>query len=165
MALSLEQLSERAEIGDVVLSYATAIDGRDWDLLRSILTDPVHIDYSSMGSLNDDMPAEAWVTRLKSLYGFDATLHMISNLTFRVSGEAAVCTSYVNAMHFLKEDGREYGAHACGVYVHELIRVGGAWKIRKCTFRLAGRQSGDAAFEQAFARARELAPSRTPGDR
>ena len=162
MALSPAQLAQRAEIGDVVLSYATAIDGRDWNLLRSILTDPVHIDYSSMGSLNDDMPAEAWVTRLKSLYGFDATLHMISNLTFRVSGETAVCTSYVNAMHFLNDAGREYGAHACGVYVHELVRSGGAWKIRKCTFRLAGRQSGDAAFEAAFARARELAPGRTP---
>ena len=162
MPITIETLVDRATIGDVVLSYATAIDSRDWRLLREILTDPVHIDYSSMGSLNDDMPTETWVTRLKSLYGFDATLHMISNLTYAIDGDQAVCTSYVNAMHFLNDGGTELGAHACGVYVHELIRAGSSWKVRKCTFKLAGRHSGDAAFEAAFTRARELAPSRQP---
>ncbi len=162
MSDTMKALVDRAAVTDAIHLWSTSIDSRDWQSMRDLLTDPVHIDYSSNGSLSGDMPAEAWITRLKSLYGFDATLHMVSNLVIKIDGDRAVCTSYVNAMHFLKDQGRELGAYACGVYIHKLQRAGDRWKINSATFVVAGRHSGSEAFDTAFARAREIAPSRSP---
>ncbi|WP_374570843.1 nuclear transport factor 2 family protein [Phenylobacterium sp. J426] len=38
----------------MVVAYASALDDRDWALMRSLLMDPVEIDYSSMGSIRGD---------------------------------------------------------------------------------------------------------------
>lgn len=158
----LQGLVDRLAVTDAIHKWSTAIDSRDWQGMRDLLTDPIHIDYSSNGSIKGEMPSEAWIARLKSLHGFDATLHMVSNLVIVVNGNSATCTSYVNAMHFLNDNGRELGAYACGVYIHGLVRTGKGWRIMSATFRLAGRHSGHKAFDDAFARARELAPSRQP---
>ena len=157
----LQRLLDEAAIEKAICDWCSAIDGRDWDRMRSLIADPVFIDYSSNGSLKGLIPAEAWVSRLKILVGFDATLHMVSNFVIALDGDRATCTSYVNAFHFLQDRGRELGAYACGVYVHELERAGDFWKIAGATFKLAGRYSGNEAFQQAFERARELAPGRT----
>lgn len=162
MALTLDVLIARAEIAGTVMRYATAIDTRDWAMLRSILTDPFDLDYSSNGGLVGEVSVQTWVDRLASLYGFDATLHMISNPVVEIDGDTAVCTSYVDARHFLKDGEREYAALACGVYTHKLVKRGEAWVISAVTVTIAGKQGGVAAFDTAFARARELAPSRRP---
>ncbi|MBU2305589.1 MAG: nuclear transport factor 2 family protein [Alphaproteobacteria bacterium] len=147
---------------EILYKWCTSIDTRDWAGMRSILTEPVKIDYSSNGSIAGDLAVDTWIDRLKGLHGFDRTLHMVSNPVVTVNGDAATCVSYVNAMHFLKDGDRELGAYACGIYTHELVRVNGSWKIRAATFDLAGRHSGSAAFDEAFVRARALAPSRMP---
>lgn len=154
--------ADRAAVTDALHAWCTAIDTRNWAAMRALLTDPVLIDYSSNGSIAGHMPVEQWIDRLKGLHGFDKTLHMVSNLVIRVNGDAATCVSYVNAMHFLTEDGRELNAYACGIYTHELIRAGDGWKIRAAKFDLAGRHSGSKEFDEAFTRARQLAPSRMP---
>lgn len=162
MANPADMLMDRASVQDAVLAWSTHIDRRDWEGLRALLTDEVFIDYSSNGSIVGRMPAEAWIDRLRALHGFDATLHMTSNYVVSVQGGEATCRSYVNAMHFLTEGEREYHAHACGVYEHGLIRTDAGWKISSVVFQLAGRHSGFAQFDEAFARARELAPGRQP---
>lgn len=162
MSNAISALVDRAVITDAIHSWCTAIDSRDWARMRNLLTDPVHIDYSSNGSISGDMPVEAWITRLKGLHGFDATLHMVSNLVIAVNGDAATCTSYVNAMHFLNDEGREFGAYVCGSYIHKLKRNGESWNIYSATFKVAGRHSGSQAFDDAFTRARELSSARAP---
>jgi hypothetical protein len=156
----LKQFVDEADIQKAIHCWCSAIDDRNWASMRELLTDPVYIDYSSNGSVKAEMPREAWITRLNVLHGFDATLHMVSNLVIDVEGERAVCRSYVNALHFLSDKERELGAYACGVYVHELVRADSRWKITSATFKLAGRYSGNAAFQKAFERARELAADR-----
>lgn len=160
MSEAIDRLLERARVEESILAWSTYIDGRDWVRMRELLTDTVFIDYSSNNSIVGDMPADAWIDRLRSLHGFDATLHMTSNYVISIDGDQATCTSYVNAMHFLNEGGTEYQAHACGTYVHGLVRVDGVWKIRSAVFQLAGRHSGFDAFDEAFARARAIAPDR-----
>jgi len=162
MSNATDALIDRAAITDAIHTWSTSIDTRDWSRMRELLTDPVHIDYSSNGSISGDMPAENWIARLQGLYGFDATLHMVSNLVIELDGDNATCTSYVNAMHFLNDAGKELGAYACGIYIHKLKRNGARWKIYSATFKVAGRHSGHQAFDDAFTRARELAPTRAP---
>jgi 3-phenylpropionate/cinnamic acid dioxygenase small subunit len=157
MSISPLDPATRTELTDMVVAYATALDARDWGLMRSLLMDPVEIDYSSMGSIRETLAVNAWLQRLNTLKGFDATQHVVTNFRIEVDGTAAVCTSYVNALHFLADDGTDHVAHACGAYVHEFVRTGDGWRIRKAAFQLIGHQNGAQAFQDAFARAREIA--------
>ena len=145
---------------DAIHSWCAAIDGRDWAALEALITDPIFIDYSSNGTTGGLLAASEWTDRLRVLHGFDKTLHMVSNVRPHVDGDAAICTSYVNAMHFLMEGEEEFHAHACGQYRHDLIRIEGRWRIKGATFLLAGRQGGHKEFDRAFGKARELAPQR-----
>ena len=83
----LQRLLDEAAIEKAICAWCSAIDGRDWDRMRSLIADPVFIDYSSNGSLKGLIPAEAWVSRLKILLGFDATLHMVSNFVIALDGD------------------------------------------------------------------------------
>ena len=47
MAYTPEQLSDRAEILDIVHRYAWSIDTRDWDALDSCFAEDAYVDYSS----------------------------------------------------------------------------------------------------------------------
>ena len=156
MSDALQLLLDKEAVIDVVKIWSTAIDTRDWPLLRSIFTDTIRIDYSSNGSLNDEMPADKWVKHLNQLEGWDATLHMTTNHVVTFDGERASCVSYVNAMHFLREGETEYHAHACGVYTHSFLRVGKDWKVTGVLFKVAGRQGGYHEFDRGFQRSRAI---------
>lgn len=154
----MQELVDRFAVIDAVYAWCRAIDRRAWDAMRDLLTPSVDIDYSSNGSVAGVMTSDAWIARLSILHGFDATLHMVTNVSPAVTAHGATCTSYVNAMHFLDDqDGREWHAFACGIYEHSLVRDGSRWKISGATFTLAGRHGGRDAFDQAFERARALA--------
>ena len=63
-------IADRLAISDVIIRYATALDTRDWRLLRSILTDRVAIDYTSFDpDLDLEMDAAEWVHRVRGLAG------------------------------------------------------------------------------------------------
>jgi len=153
---ALRQFLDKEAVIDVVKKWSTSIDSRNWALMRSIFTDTIRIDYSSNGSLNEEMPAEKWINHLKQLEGLDATLHMTTNHVVTIDGDKASCISYVNAMHFLREGEKEYQGHACGVYNHSFARIGKEWKCTGINFRVAGRQSGYHQFDETIQRGRAI---------
>lgn len=157
----MQELVDRFAIVDAVYAWCRAIDTRDWAAMRDLLTALIEIDYSSNGSVTGVMTSDEWIARLAVLHGFDATLHMVTNISPNLTANGATCTSYVNAMHFVADaDERELHAFACGIYEHSLVRDGPRWRISGATFRLAGRHSGRDAFDRAFDRARTLAHDR-----
>jgi hypothetical protein len=53
------RLEDRAQVGDSVIGYATSLDRRDWSLLRSLMADEVHIDYTDFApELDVTLPAD-----------------------------------------------------------------------------------------------------------
>ena len=46
MALSLQEISDRIEIEDLLQRYTAAIDAKDWDLLGSVFTPDATLDYT-----------------------------------------------------------------------------------------------------------------------
>ncbi len=59
---------DRTDVLDVLARFAHGIDGRRWDLYRSVFTDDVAVDYSSYrtGSVGT-MSADEWVDRARRL--------------------------------------------------------------------------------------------------
>ena len=136
----------------MVVSYAMALDARNWPAFRALFEDEIEVDYSSMGSLYATVPAQIWVDRCRVLAGFDATQHKISNIVVTLDGDMARVTSYVDAAHFIGD----LAGFACGTYVHKMSRRSEGWKICACAFVAAGYPGGRAAFDQAFAAARAV---------
>lgn len=149
--MSDETLAARTRLIDAVVAYAMALDSHDWAAYRALFEDEIEVDYGSLGSIHAVMPAQAWVDRCKVLGAFDATQHKVSNFQVAIDGETAVVTSYVDAAHFIGD----LQGFACGTYVHRFRRHGAAWKIAACKLQVAGHMGGRAAFDAAFAAARE----------
>lgn len=48
-----DQEAAKADITDVLLRYATAIDTKDWELFRTCFTDDADADYGEIGQWSD----------------------------------------------------------------------------------------------------------------
>ncbi len=134
----LRELMDRAEIADVVHRYATAIDQRDWALMSDVFTVDMVADFRSFGVREVfEGPAAEWVALVAStIDGCDATQHMMTNLVHDIRGDAATCTAYMRAEHFLINHRGDDSYTVGGYYTHELVRTDAGWRIAKYTLNV-----------------------------
>jgi len=131
----LQELSDRAEISDVQLRYATGVDSRDWALLRTCFTDVLEVDFSSgFGFPVVRAPADEWVENVAPVMGaLQATQHMITNhvITFD-DDDHATCVAYVQASHHQpnRTGGSDLTVH--GFYTNRFERTASGWRIATC---------------------------------
>lgn len=149
-------LSDQRACERLVKLYAESLDRRDWPGFRALFTDAITLDYAAIGSVCGPIEADAWVERCGLLGSFDATRHRVSNLLCDVEGDTARVTSAIDASHFVPDGGAVVHGDLCGTYTHGLRKIAGEWLIESCRLTVAGYPSGKAAFDRAFALAREL---------
>lgn len=156
---TLQWLLDRTEAVDVVYRYATSIDTRDWELHRSIFTDEMESDFSSLGSGTAPQPtsmsADAWVDGLKALMpGFEATQHSMTNPRVSIDGDEATVVMYMQAEHYLLDDEgeREFWSIG-GYYTDRLVRSGDSWKIRSVRLTVTWQRGDQAIMATAMQRA------------
>ncbi|MBD2859879.1 nuclear transport factor 2 family protein [Spongiibacter sp. KMU-158] len=88
MALSLQEISDRLEIQDMLFDYADCIDRQDIQALRNIFTEDAHIDYSAFGGTVGDL--ETTLDFLEqALPAFSNTQHLNANIQIKVNGDQA----------------------------------------------------------------------------
>jgi ketosteroid isomerase-like protein len=124
----LQELADRAAIVDAAISYATALDTRDWERLGSLFTDDACWEYSGSGERL--CGPDAIVARIgASLERFDATHHLNGNHVAVVHGDEAGHTCYYQAQHVrLGLPGGERFL-AGGRYDDRLRRTPGGWRF------------------------------------
>ena len=155
-AQQLQLLIDRAEISDLVNRYATGLDTHDWPLLRSIFTDEIDIDMSSIHLRPTHVTADEWVESARILFaGFDATQHLSANHVHDVRGDEATCTSYMRAEHFVINDEGENYYTMGGYYVDELVRTADGWKIRSVNLAVTWNRGNRNVLNLAARRGRE----------
>ncbi|MBB5188349.1 3-phenylpropionate/cinnamic acid dioxygenase small subunit [Zhongshania antarctica] len=86
MALSLEEMSDRFEIQDMLYHYADIIDRQAAEELSDIFTADAHIDYSAFGGTIGDLPSTIAFLK-EALPAFSATQHLNANIQITVSGD------------------------------------------------------------------------------
>ena len=152
MAPSITQqtLIDRAAISDVIIAYARAVDTRDWDLFLSLFTERVFLDFRSFDpSVHYEVDATELLAMSRRAEAFDATQHISANHAHSIEGDRAICTSYMQAAHFLT---RPDGNHSCilyGQYSHSLIRTERSWKIDRYSLAVWAQQGEPRVFEWA----------------
>ena len=66
----------RQDVADVLVRYATGIDRRDWELLRSCFTDDCEADYGDIGRWHGAAEIVEWMRRVHEPCGaHDAPHH------------------------------------------------------------------------------------------
>lgn len=126
--LTLAEISDRLEIQQLLVDYATAIDQRRFEDLDRIFTADAYIDYRAMGGIDGSYPeVKAWLAQV--LPGFPAYYHLIGNFDIRVSGDAASArTTCFNPMK-LTDDGQVL---FCALwYDDEFVRTADGWRMTR----------------------------------
>lgn len=86
--LSLAEISDRLEIQQLLVDYATAIDQRRFDDLDGVFTADAYIDYRAMGGIDGPYPqVKAWLAEVLPL--FPAYYHLVGNFDIRLAGDTA----------------------------------------------------------------------------
>jgi 3-phenylpropionate/cinnamic acid dioxygenase small subunit len=142
-----EAPSDREQIGDLLVRYATGIDTKDWPLFRTCFTDDVRADYGDIGVWTDvDAITEFMRVTHETM---PATKHLLSNVAIEVDGDVASARSYVHAVLVVTEEPAVW-VDAIGQYDDELVRTADGWRIRARRFSLTRQLvSGGAAARHA----------------
>ena len=127
--LTLEQISDRREIDDVLIAYCHAIDAGIWDQLDAVFTPDAWVDYTVFGGPADHYPAiKAFLA--EALPRFAYTQHIISTSQVELDGDRAsartICT---NPTGIRDEDGHVRHVVFALWYVDELVRTPEGWRI------------------------------------
>jgi hypothetical protein len=134
-AYTLDELSARAEIADVVHLYCHAVDRHRWELMDAAF----HPDATSR-FLDATRTVPEFVQSGRNLLGpLTDTHHQTGNMLITLDGDQAWAETYVTAFHAVPTTaprgtfwgGRDepYEGVAGGRYVDRLERRDGAWRI------------------------------------
>lgn len=126
-------LADRLAVGDVCVRYATALDTRDFDLLRACFTDDVVTVYGG-GPAQHGVDAFVDTTR-RWLTPVITSLHQITNVVVELDGDAARSTCAVRADHVHRD---LPGKHLefVGRYVDAHVRTEAGWRIAERAFEI-----------------------------
>jgi hypothetical protein len=130
--LSLEEISDRLEIQQLLVAYSTAIDNRRFDDLDRVFTADAYIDYRAMGGIDGEFPeVKAWLAQV--LPNFPAYSHMLGNFDVTITGDtAAARTLCFNPMVMPLGQGGQSQVLFCGLwYEDEFIRTSDGWRMTR----------------------------------
>lgn len=130
MALSLQEMSDRFEIQDLIVGYCYAVDNRDYDALDACFTADAEIDYSEMVGVKGSLPEIKAFLR-ESLAAVNAFQHAVSTTQYTITGDTAKTrTAVYNPMVITEGDGDRVMVFGLW-YLHDYIRTADGWRISR----------------------------------
>jgi hypothetical protein len=132
MTLSLQEISDRMEIQDLLTSYSHAIDSRNWDALDAVFTKDAHIDYSEMGGSAGNL-TETKDFLAKAMPGFSSFQHLVATTKLDFEGDdlARGKTICHNPMVVDKGEGKTH-VFFCGLWYRDVfVRTADGWRIKE----------------------------------
>jgi SnoaL-like domain len=127
--LSLEEISDRLEIQQLLVAYSTAIDQRRFDDLDLVFTRDAYIDYRAMGGIDGQFQdVKAWLSQV--LPNFPAYSHLLGNFDVRIDGDTA--KSQTLCFNPMVLGGDKNQILFCGLwYDDEFVRTPDGWRMTR----------------------------------
>lgn len=127
--LSLQQISDRLEIGELIVDYAMAIDSQDFDALDELFTPDAWIDYTATGGIAGGL-AEIKVFLPEGLGHFISTQHLTGPTKLVFDGDTATGRTIChNPMTLPGPDGAAQTMTIGLWYVDRFVRTGLGWRF------------------------------------
>ncbi len=128
MVMSLEEISDRLEIMDLLTEYATAIDKKDIDALDRIFTTNARIDFSQAKGPHADL--KTIKKFLKENLGDLPRQHVLANFQIKIYGDHASVRCLCHNPLELPPRGEEI--MLWGVWYNDkCIRTKSGWRIQE----------------------------------
>ena len=127
--LSLQEISDRLEIQQLMVDYASNLDNYEIDKMDDIFTPDAYIDYREMGGIDGHYPEiREWLKA--TLKGFSNYYHMIGNVSIKLDGDTATSTIVCfNPMGVKMADGSTQ-VMFLGLWYHDKhVRTAKGWRI------------------------------------
>jgi hypothetical protein len=138
MPLTIQELSDRLLIGEVLARYTLGIDTGQWDLLDTVFTPDAVVDYTSAGGVKgvrDEV--KGWLAEV--LPTWPGRQHLIGAVSVSVDGdgdgdEAIVTASFTDTLAPTRD---AISASAPGLirgggwYHHRMTRTPDGWRSRE----------------------------------
>jgi hypothetical protein len=126
---SLEEISDRLEIQELLVSYSHAIDFKNFDELDDVFTPDAFIDYTAFGGPSGPYP-EVKKFLVDTMPMFSSYYHMVSTSKVVLNGDAATgVTICHNPMVLPGGDGSDQ-VFVCGLWYHDkYVRTPQGWRI------------------------------------
>ena len=127
--ISIQEISDREQIRDLLILYCTAVDAKNYDLLDTCFTKDAKIDMSKMNGPVGGYPEfRAWLE--SSLNYLDSMQHSVSNFAIEIEGDMARGrTMFANINVMKKPDGSNLIFRVGGYYNDEFVRTSEGWKF------------------------------------
>ncbi len=127
--LTLQEISDRLEIQQLLVDYASAIDCKAFDELDAVFTPDASIDYSAVGGAVGRYPeVKEWLK--VALAMFPNYQHMLGNMSIRIDGDTASGrTICFNPMEMPLPDGGSQVMFVGIWYVDRFVRTPLGWRI------------------------------------
>lgn len=127
--LSLQEISDRLELQDLMIAYSSAIDQKNFDDLDNLCTPDAYIDYRALGGIDGRFPEfKVWLAGV--LPNFPAYYHMISNASIKIDGDTAQSRSVCfNPMVVKLADGKTDTMFLGFWYRDKFVRTPQGWRL------------------------------------
>lgn len=124
---TLQSLLDERDITRLCYRYGTALDTKDWPLLRTCFTEDAVTVYEGLGQFEG--PAAIEDVCRGALGALDRSHHLIGNVTVDVDGDTATAQCYLHAQHVKAgtEGGELYVV--AGRYTDRLVRGPEGWRF------------------------------------
>jgi len=135
-AMDLQQLSDRAEINDLMVRYSESMNRADWESWSACFTPDGQVDYTTAGGIAGTVAeAAAWIA--ESVAMFDMRIGRTHNVlpTFTGADSATVSSQYSMTMRIAGEPPTYIDA--AGWYDDTVVRTADGWRIASRYERLA----------------------------
>jgi hypothetical protein len=129
MALSLQEISDRLEIEDLLVRYCYAVDDRDWDTYRNIFTADAVLDDTVTGGIRSGV--EEHVAYLeRALSKILMSQHAISTIMIDVQGDEAAARIHCSCPMVVEIGNGERQVFFQGLWYRDrLARKPEGWRI------------------------------------
>ncbi len=137
-SMDLQQLIDRAEIGDILLQYSESLNRADWATWAACFTSDAHLDYTTAGGIAGTVDeAIAWLSPTFTM--FDMRIGRIANVIVRLDGDhrATVSSQYSMVMRIPAAEGNPTYLEAAGWYDDVAVRTDAGWRLSNRTERMA----------------------------
>src|SRR6516162_10242085 len=84
--MSLQEISDRLEIQELLIRYSHCVDTHDWDGWEQVFTDDAVIDYTEMGGPRGNVK-ETRAFLESAMPMFSTTQHMVGNTVLEFDGD------------------------------------------------------------------------------
>jgi ketosteroid isomerase-like protein len=129
--MTLEEVSDRLEIQDLLVDYSHAIDTHDWDALDNVFTDDAFIDYTAMGGTKGNLK-ETKEFLSGVMPRFSSYQHMVATSKVTLDGDIAYGRTICHNPMVISKTPDDPDVFFCGLWYRDtFVRTHAGWRIKE----------------------------------